>query len=220
VPTRSALRAAYVELAKRCHPDRFASASADLRTLAEARMKEVNAAHERLKPIARPDEQFDVHNDEPVASPPVQQLARSSGAIPSVVASAIAAVGVCAFFRLVGLQPATSSFARVAAQRTGTVTTTNGVSTTVARPTPRRQDTAANELEPRLAAIPASAAQQTRTLPRPCTLREMPSAGGRSLGIVGARTQFDVLEDSDGWVHVRGAGATGRTGWLGPGCWR
>lgn len=47
--SRATIRAAYAELSKQYHPDRVASLGQEFRDLAEARMRAINAAYEKLR---------------------------------------------------------------------------------------------------------------------------------------------------------------------------
>ena len=199
VPSTTELRARYLDLIKRNHPDRYATAPPGVRDMAETRTKEINVAYEALRSAAIPDA------PEPIIETPPVSAVSTAVAAHKAEASALglaagAALLVFVAFRTLPLLGVSGNWATSSVPQDG------------------RNDMAAGE--------PMVAPSERATdgfgtmarIPRNCTIRERPSVSARSLGTVRAGSTLEVSGRRSGWVH--GTDERGITGWTGPPCWK
>lgn len=203
MPDAPGLHACYLDLIKRNHPDRFATASLDIRAFAETRTKEINSAYEQLRPMAPwtqvasdpagPPEV--APNDATIATPHVENLERNT-----VLMLVAATLLVCVGARL-------SEHTQILSA---------SVRNTSVRSAAYDEPVGSARLPVETSTIPADA---TRTrIPRACTVRAEPSASSAAIGAINAGAFVDTTAHRGDWVRII---ANGRlAGWTGPACWR
>lgn len=190
MPTADALKKAYWELAQRNHPDRYESASRDIRVFAHERMKEVNLAYEVLLPMAGDP-------SSPATAPAAPDTSPVSTPVPGwrspEARAAVLAIAVC-----IALFFASSA-----------------VPLTIVRaePEPTRPPIAPVATAP----MPAVALPRERIL-YGCPLRSEPLPGASKVARIAGGTEVEIVDVKKGWKKIRLDVST--EGWTGPVCWK